>query len=235
MDRGGEHSGIVRCSLDGVNPALHPGIFGNPAVAASYGFVRSRDGTWHVQPNCRRIARYCVCLRKNCAKCDAHHTAVAAMIALAAQENPPLRLSEAPRCEGGLRLAKHDRNWAVSLTVGLGAAPHWPKMPPDTGRRPALPGARYRSPRASQGADPRATGRTKRNPPRLRRRRSALSPRALTLAAHMLAGGLNTAAKLGASCAYLATGQSKFIAGHGTSELHQYRPGEFGAAWQINH
>ena len=49
-----EGGGIVRCSLDGVNPAHHPEIFGNPAVAASYGFVQSRDGIWHVQPNCRR-------------------------------------------------------------------------------------------------------------------------------------------------------------------------------------
>jgi hypothetical protein len=54
MDPGAERSGIVRCSLDGVNPAHHPEIFSNPAVAASYGFVRARDGTWHVQPNCRR-------------------------------------------------------------------------------------------------------------------------------------------------------------------------------------
>ena len=45
---------IVRCSLNGVNPAYHPKIFGNPAVAASYGFVRSRDGAWRVQPNCQR-------------------------------------------------------------------------------------------------------------------------------------------------------------------------------------
>ena len=28
----------------GVDPAYHPEIFGNPAVARSYGFVRSRDG-----------------------------------------------------------------------------------------------------------------------------------------------------------------------------------------------
>jgi hypothetical protein len=57
MGGGGDRSeggGIVRCSLDGINPAHHPEIFGNPAVAASYGFVRSPDGTWHVQPNCRR-------------------------------------------------------------------------------------------------------------------------------------------------------------------------------------
>ena len=57
MGGGSDHSeggGIVRCSLDGVNPAHHPEIFGNPAVAASYGFVQSRDGIWHVQPNCRR-------------------------------------------------------------------------------------------------------------------------------------------------------------------------------------
>ena len=49
-----EGGGIVRCSLDGINPAHHPEIFRNPAVAASYGFVRSPDGTWHVQPICRR-------------------------------------------------------------------------------------------------------------------------------------------------------------------------------------
>ena len=64
MDGGGDHGGgdrgdgggsvVVRCNLSGVNPAVHPEIFGNPAVAASYGFVRSRDGTWHVRPNCRR-------------------------------------------------------------------------------------------------------------------------------------------------------------------------------------
>jgi len=45
---------VVRCSLNRINPVLHPEIFGNPAVAQSYGFVRSRDGTWHVRPNCRR-------------------------------------------------------------------------------------------------------------------------------------------------------------------------------------
>ena len=51
-ERGG--SVVVRCTLRGVNPAVHPEIFGNPAVAASYGFVRSRDGAWQVQPNCHR-------------------------------------------------------------------------------------------------------------------------------------------------------------------------------------
>ena len=52
----GDHmggGGGVRCSLDGINPAHHPEIFGNPAVAASYGFVRSQDGTWDVAPNCQ--------------------------------------------------------------------------------------------------------------------------------------------------------------------------------------
>jgi hypothetical protein len=46
--------GFVKpCSLDGVNPAYHPDIFGNPAFArAVYGFVRGRDGGWHVMPNC---------------------------------------------------------------------------------------------------------------------------------------------------------------------------------------
>jgi hypothetical protein len=50
-ERGGS---VVACSLDGVNPAHHPEIFGNPTVASAYGFVRSRDGTWQVRPNCRR-------------------------------------------------------------------------------------------------------------------------------------------------------------------------------------
>jgi hypothetical protein len=45
---------VLPCSLDGVNPVHHPHIFGNPAVARSYGFVRSRDGAWHVVPNCHR-------------------------------------------------------------------------------------------------------------------------------------------------------------------------------------
>jgi hypothetical protein len=45
---------VVPCSLVGVNPALHKEIFGNPAVAASYGFARSSDGSWHVVPNCHR-------------------------------------------------------------------------------------------------------------------------------------------------------------------------------------
>src|SRR5437588_5219393 len=44
--------GHVRpCSLDGVNPAYHPEIFGNPAAAREFGFAQSRDGTWHTQ-NC---------------------------------------------------------------------------------------------------------------------------------------------------------------------------------------
>jgi hypothetical protein len=53
-ERGERGASVVRCSLSGVNPAVHPEIFGNPAVAASYGFVRSRDGTWRVVPNCHR-------------------------------------------------------------------------------------------------------------------------------------------------------------------------------------
>lgn len=36
------------------SPVHHPDIFGNPAVASSFGFVRSPDGTWHVRPDCRR-------------------------------------------------------------------------------------------------------------------------------------------------------------------------------------
>ena len=49
-DRGNrDRDGVLPCSLVGVNPAYHPEIFGNAAAAASYGFVRSADGTWHVR------------------------------------------------------------------------------------------------------------------------------------------------------------------------------------------
>ena len=46
--------GFVKpCSLDGVNPAYHPDIFGNPAFArAYYGFVLGRDHVWRVESNC---------------------------------------------------------------------------------------------------------------------------------------------------------------------------------------
>jgi hypothetical protein len=50
--RGGS---ITACSLSGVNPAFHPEVFGNPATAATYGFVQS-NGHWHVAPGCRRGA-----------------------------------------------------------------------------------------------------------------------------------------------------------------------------------
>jgi hypothetical protein len=54
-DRRGERGGSVRpCSLDGVNPAYHPEIFGNPAAALSFGFVQARGGAWQVVPNCHR-------------------------------------------------------------------------------------------------------------------------------------------------------------------------------------
>lgn len=46
---------VIPCSLDGVNPAYHLSIFGNPKIAREqYGFIRSRDGTWHVEKNCVR-------------------------------------------------------------------------------------------------------------------------------------------------------------------------------------
>jgi hypothetical protein len=53
-DRNRDRDGVLPCSLDGVNPAYHPEIFGNAAAAASYGFVRSPNGTWQVRPGCRR-------------------------------------------------------------------------------------------------------------------------------------------------------------------------------------
>jgi hypothetical protein len=60
IDRRDERGGpVVPCSLNGDNPVHCPEIFGNPAVAArEYGFVKSRDGTWHVQDNCLRGRRY---------------------------------------------------------------------------------------------------------------------------------------------------------------------------------
>ena len=41
---------VVAGSLDGVNPADHPGIFRNAATARSYGFVQSAHG-WTVAPS----------------------------------------------------------------------------------------------------------------------------------------------------------------------------------------
>jgi hypothetical protein len=51
-DRHDPAGSVTPCSLAGVNPVYHPYIFGNPAIARSYGFVRSPDGSWHVQSNC---------------------------------------------------------------------------------------------------------------------------------------------------------------------------------------
>jgi hypothetical protein len=45
---------VIPCSLDGVNPVYHPRIFGDPAVAREYGFVKSRDSSWQVEKNCVR-------------------------------------------------------------------------------------------------------------------------------------------------------------------------------------
>jgi len=54
-DQPGDTRGNVRpCSLDGVNPAYHPRIFGNAAAARSYGFVQGRDRYWRLQESCRR-------------------------------------------------------------------------------------------------------------------------------------------------------------------------------------
>jgi hypothetical protein len=54
-DHGHERGGsVVPCSLDGVNPAVHPEIFGNPATALQFGFVQGPDHTWRVRPGCRR-------------------------------------------------------------------------------------------------------------------------------------------------------------------------------------
>jgi hypothetical protein len=43
---------VIPCSLDGVNPVYHPRIFGDPAIAREYGFVKLRDGSWQVEKHC---------------------------------------------------------------------------------------------------------------------------------------------------------------------------------------
>jgi hypothetical protein len=59
VDKREERGGfVVPCSLAGVNPVHHPEIFGNPAAARAYGFVRSRNGAWQVQDDCFRGRRY---------------------------------------------------------------------------------------------------------------------------------------------------------------------------------
>jgi hypothetical protein len=50
---GGSAGAVVPCSLAGINPAYHPGVFGDPNVARQYGFFQTKDGTWHVKKNCR--------------------------------------------------------------------------------------------------------------------------------------------------------------------------------------
>jgi hypothetical protein len=52
-DRSRDRGYVIPCSLDGVNPIYHPEIFDSPAVARSYGFVRTASG-WQVMPGCRR-------------------------------------------------------------------------------------------------------------------------------------------------------------------------------------
>lgn len=56
--QGPQGGDVQPCSLAGVNPADHPGIFGNPEVARQqYGFVRGPDGNWQVIPNCQSQIR----------------------------------------------------------------------------------------------------------------------------------------------------------------------------------
>jgi hypothetical protein len=54
-DRGGH---VMPCSLDGVNPAYHPDIFGDPVVARSFGFVLGPGGIWRVRADCSPYGRY---------------------------------------------------------------------------------------------------------------------------------------------------------------------------------
>jgi hypothetical protein len=54
VERGGF---VVPCSLEGVNPALHPDIFGNAATAYAFGFVRSRGALGRCDPTVIANAR----------------------------------------------------------------------------------------------------------------------------------------------------------------------------------
>jgi hypothetical protein len=51
--RGTRGGFVMPGSLDGVNPAYHPDIFGNAATAYAYGFVQSPNGAWHVRNDWR--------------------------------------------------------------------------------------------------------------------------------------------------------------------------------------
>jgi hypothetical protein len=46
------YGSVTRCNLSGVNPAAHPEVFGNPTIAATYGFVQ-KNGSWSVAPGCK--------------------------------------------------------------------------------------------------------------------------------------------------------------------------------------
>jgi hypothetical protein len=52
-----ERTHAIPCSLDGFNPTWHP-EFNDPAnarqVAKNYGFIKSPDGTWHLDKSCAR-------------------------------------------------------------------------------------------------------------------------------------------------------------------------------------
>jgi hypothetical protein len=51
-DTGGH---VKPCSLHGVNPAHHSEIFSDPDIAREhYGFVKSSDGKWQVEVDCRK-------------------------------------------------------------------------------------------------------------------------------------------------------------------------------------
>jgi hypothetical protein len=54
-DSSSEPSGgyVVPGSMDGVNPAYHPGIFRNAETAKAYGFVQTQHG-WTAAPTARQ-------------------------------------------------------------------------------------------------------------------------------------------------------------------------------------
>jgi hypothetical protein len=47
--QGDDRGSVMPGSMDGVNPAYHPDIFGNPNTARAYGFVETPHG-WAAAP-----------------------------------------------------------------------------------------------------------------------------------------------------------------------------------------
>jgi hypothetical protein len=51
-DLANETTHAIRCSLDGFNPSYHSGFDNLAQVKKEFGFVKSPDGTWHLDESC---------------------------------------------------------------------------------------------------------------------------------------------------------------------------------------